>query len=62
MRDYALYRGEELLCIGTIKELAEYHGVSINTIMFYSTPSWRKRREGSERGNYLEVIRLEDEE
>lgn len=40
---YALYKGEELLEIGTKKELAERFGVKVKTISFYNTPAYRKR-------------------
>ena len=40
---YALYKGEELLEIGTKKELAEKFGVRIETIGYYSTPAYCKR-------------------
>ncbi|WP_165851224.1 hypothetical protein [Streptococcus sp. AM43-2AT] len=40
---YALYKGDELLEIGTKKELAEKFGVKPKTIAFYNTPSYTKR-------------------
>jgi hypothetical protein len=40
---YALYRGDEIITIGTKKELAKYLGVNERTIYFYSTPTHRKR-------------------
>lgn len=43
MREYALYRGEEILSIGTIREIAEHMGVKYRTIMYYKTPSQKNR-------------------
>lgn len=40
---YAMYKGEECLAIGTIKELAEKLGVKEDTIYFYTTPTYKKR-------------------
>lgn len=42
-KTYALYKGEELLEIGTKKELAELLGVKVETISFYGTPAYLKR-------------------
>ncbi|AYP29934.1 host nuclease inhibitor [Streptococcus phage SW27] len=43
VKEYALYKGEELLAMGTKREIAEKLGVSVNTITFYGTPSYAKR-------------------
>ncbi|MBC2115709.1 hypothetical protein [Listeria booriae] len=57
-KEYALYRGDDLLKIGTADELATFKQVKRKTILFYATPSYRKRT--SEKG--LRMIRLEEEE
>ncbi|EEO1959604.1 hypothetical protein ACA500_002438, partial [Listeria monocytogenes] len=41
--EYALYKADELLIIGTVDELAEFQKVKRETILFYATPSYRKR-------------------
>lgn len=46
MNIYAIYKGEENLFDGTAKECAEYLGVSINTIHFWNTRTYKKRIEG----------------
>lgn len=55
MTEYALYKGEELLKIGTLDELAEFRKVKRETIFFYATPTYRKRT--TEKG--LRVIKLD---
>lgn len=55
MTEYALYKGEELLKIGTLDELAEFRKVKRETIFFYTTPTYRKRT--TEKG--IRVIRLD---
>ena len=40
---YAVYRGDEFLCMGYKEECAEYLGVEKNTISFWTTPSHKKR-------------------
>lgn len=44
---YALYKEEELLSMGTIKELAKEFNVKEKTIYFYSMPTYLKRRSKS---------------
>lgn len=44
MKEYALYKGDQLLGIGTKKELAEKFKVQERTILFYGTKSYMKRR------------------
>ena len=41
--EYALYKGDELITIGTIKEIAEEMGVQEHTIRFYQSPSYKRR-------------------
>ena len=40
---YALYKGEECLGIGTLEELAEQLKISRKTMVFYATPTYKKR-------------------
>lgn len=51
-KEYALYKGEELLAIGTKREIAEQLGVSASTIGYYRTPVYA-RRTSEERGGRL---------
>ena len=43
MKEYALYKGDELLDIGTLNELSKQFGVKIKSLLFYQTPAYRKR-------------------
>ncbi|TFI61436.1 hypothetical protein CKN63_12470 [Carnobacterium divergens] len=58
--EYAVYKGDELLGIGTAKELAERLKVKVETIKFYSTASYQKRIK-KENHNRLISIKLEDD-
>lgn len=42
-KTYALYKGEECLGIGTLEELAEQLKISRKTMVFYATPTYKKR-------------------
>ena len=55
--EYALYKGDEFITLGTIKEIAKFLGVSERTVHFYSTPTYRKR---NQKGNAYIVIRIEE--
>ena len=44
---YALYKGEELLCIGTAAELAIRLGVELKTIYFYASEANKRRDNGN---------------
>ena len=60
MKTYALYKGEALLSIGTIPEIAENLGVMPETIYFYYSPAYTKRTSES-KGRRLILIEEEDD-
>ena len=43
VREYALYKGNELLAMGTKREIAEQLGISVHAVTSYGTPSYAKR-------------------
>ena len=51
-KEYALYKGDKLLAMGTKKEIAKQLGVKPSTIGFYSHPSYAKRT-SEEKGRRL---------
>lgn len=54
-KEYALYKGEELLATGTKREIAKQLGVSPSTVGYYGTPVYARRT--SENGRRLVEIR-----
>ena len=42
-QEYALYKGDKFIDLGTVTELARRNGLSKSTIMFYSSPAYIKR-------------------
>lgn len=44
MKEYALYKGDKLLIIGTIDEIAKNQNVQKKTIYFYHSKAYLKRR------------------
>jgi len=55
MKEYALYKGDELLGVGNVHELAKLIGVSEKTIYWYSSPAARRRNTGGD-AKIAEVI------
>lgn len=54
---YAMYKGDDCIAMGTIIQLSKQLGVSIQTIRFYLTPSYKKRVKKSK--NRRELIKVE---
>lgn len=62
MKEYAVYKGDDLLVIGTIQECAEFLGVKKETVKFYMTPTYQRRIEKRKKSrSYRTVISLDDE-
>lgn len=53
---YALYKGDELLDVGTLRELAERRGVKEETIYYYSMPAYQRR--GLRNENRLLAVKI----
>lgn len=56
--EYALYKGEEILHMGTISEIAEKEKVAESTIRFYMTPRYARLRQNSKFKNYRTLVRV----
>ncbi|MGJ0847463.1 hypothetical protein ACR77J_12300 [Tissierella praeacuta] len=63
MREYAFYKGDEILSIGTIPEIAEKLGVKRDTVAYYKTQAYQNRlkRRNALNGNVRILIPLDDE-
>lgn len=59
MKWYALYRGDELLTVGSIRDLANYLGVVEESVRFYTTPVWKSR---VNMNVAIYVIKIEEDE
>lgn len=58
-KEYALFKGDILLGIGTIEELSKALKVKPKTICFYGTPS-QKMRTSEDKGRRLVKLDMED--
>ena len=56
-KEYAIYKGDEFIAIGTIKELVKKTGYSETTLRYCTHPASRRRN----KGNRLIVFKVEDE-
>ncbi|MGQ7330827.1 hypothetical protein ACTGWT_04900 [Streptococcus suis] len=54
-KEYALYKGDELLAIGTAMELAERFGVKVSTIHFYKSPTYIKKTNEMKARRLIEI-------
>lgn len=60
-KEYAVYKGEDLLVIGTIKECADFLGIKKKTIQHYLTPAYQRIIAKRKRArNYRTVVKLDD--
>lgn len=59
MKEYALYKGEQMISIGTVKEISEERGVKPETIRFYASCAYQRRSKG-EVNNRLQLVKLDD--
>lgn len=55
MKEYALYKGEDILAIGTLEEIAASIGVAVETVKFYGMPSYKKRIKGEKARELAEL-------
>lgn len=59
-KEYALYKGDKFIDIGTLTYLAKLLNVDEKTIKYYSTPGYLMRcQKYNGNGNYLVVVKLD---
>ena len=60
-KEYAVYKGEEFITLGTAKECALFMGWSVpKQTQYFASPTYRKRVKDDR--NSLVVIKIEEEE
>lgn len=61
-KEYALYKGENLLAMGTLNEIARALGVQERTIAYYKTQAYQNRlkRRNALNGNVRVLVSLDD--
>lgn len=64
MKEYAFYKGENLLAIGTLEEIAREMGVAKMTMFYYKSNAYLKRLEREDRlnGNVRILIPLDEDD
>lgn len=61
MKVYALYKGEEMLSMGTIFQIAEELNTNISTIRYYGTNTYKRRLAKRKKSNNSRIlIEVED--
>lgn len=61
-KEYALYKGEEILSIGTICEIAKELNIMPQTVRYYKTNAYKRKLARRNTKNPMLLIELEDEE
>lgn len=61
-RYYALYKGDEIITIGTKKDLAIYLNVKESTIEYYSTSWYYNKIKYNNLKNRMYCIKIEEED
>ncbi|SET01143.1 hypothetical protein SAMN05421676_102338 [Salinibacillus kushneri] len=62
-KEYAVYRGEEVICIGTEQECAAKMGIKLLSFRHYTMPSYKKlRAKAKNPDKWIMVINLDDED
>lgn len=55
VKKYELYKGYELLAVGTVAEIASRLGVKKGTVRFYKSPVYQRRVKGENTRMLMEV-------
>ena len=58
MRELAVYKGDEMLVMGTVQECAETLGVVPDTVRYYTYPSYQERIKERQARGYGEDVRV----
>lgn len=54
-KEYALYKGDELLGVGTVEELSKELGIKKTTLHFYASPAYEKRTNSEKARRLIEI-------
>lgn len=55
----AAYKGDTFLIVDNIRKVAEYLGVTVDTVHYYCSPTYHERKKNE---NGLKCYRIEEEE
>lgn len=62
-KEYAVYKGDTFICLGTARECAEFMEIKLDSFYFYISPSYKKRSANRkyELTGAITIIEIEDE-
>ena len=60
--EYAMYKGENLVCMGTAQEICKLMGISYKTFQFYRTNYYKDIVNNSRLKNRRVIVRIDKEE
>nr|WP_249310053.1 hypothetical protein [Bacillus sp. FJAT-49736] len=59
--EYAVYKGDSFICLGTMEQCAAYLGVKESSIKFYTSSAYKRRGAKRKDPNRLIVFKIEDD-
>lgn len=61
-KEYCVYKGDDLLVMGTLQECANELGVKPATVLWYKYPSYQKKGNSKRVSNRRITIEMEEDE
>lgn len=59
-KEYAIYKGDEILAVGTIEEIAKELNILPSTVIYYGMNCYKKKIANRKSINARELVELED--
>lgn len=63
LAEYAVYKGDHFIALGTARECADHIGVDVKTFYWYCSPAYHRRLEkrGYDATSSIVVVKIEGE-
>lgn len=61
-KEFAVYKGEDIIAMGTVEEIAEQLNVKVNTIKCYITPKGQEKLSKFKNGRVFVPIHYDEDE
>lgn len=59
--EYALYKGDDLIMMGTLPQIAEFKKVKVSSLLWMLTPTYKRRCEMTSNKNRTILVNLDEE-
>lgn len=58
VKEYTAYRGDDLIVSGSLLEVARFLGIKKTSVTFMASPTYHKRRKGSQRALLVYIMEV----